>query len=357
MPTRQCVRLAVATGVMVVAAHFSTLARQATPTEILVADRYSLASKLNALAHRGFRVDAVATPEAPLLPQNIAVVLSRPAGAALSAIDYRIVSDARVSKVEEDVNALAAKGYALKGVTLATGSVSGSGFAFVAVLERASPPPEPLRQYRLVHTRGTTGDWKLFEQAGRDGFDVIDVIAQADPNQSAAGEVTFVCEKREDGAPVTFTVKAASDVSRVERDVNDLAATGHTLRALWPGTYVLSALLSLASPPTPATKRSYEIDADPITVPSVGSMSGRFVSWVRFKGEQVEAFDRSGTGRYEMVTDPVPDVDSFRNTAVELARDRLDRFVRKGYRAVWARYARDDKGTLNLSVILEQMSQ
>lgn len=340
---------------MVASVSASARAGQTTSTEIRIADRYSLTSALNSLARQGFRVDAVAIPEAPLLPQNVVVVLSRQAGAAQSATAYRVVSDTRVSAVEKDVNALAQKGYVLKGVTLATGSVIGPGVAFVAALERASPPSEPLHQYRLVHTRGTPGDWKVLEQAGRDGFDVIDVIAQADPNRSSAGDVTFVCEKRADGAPVTFAIKASGDVTRVERDVNDLAATGHTLRALWPGTYSLSALLSLATT-TPATKRSYEIDADPITVPNVSSMSGRLIAWVRFKGEQVAAFDRAGSGRYEMVTDPVPDADSFRSTPVERARDRVDRLVRKGYRPFWARYSRDDKGALNLSVILEQMS-
>lgn len=80
-----------------------------------------------------------------------------------------------------------------------------------------------------------------------------------------------------------------------------------------------------------------KIDADPITVPDVSSMSGRLIASVRFKGEQVAAFDRAGSGRYEMVTDPVPDVASFRSTPVARARDRVDRFVRQGYRPFWAR--------------------
>ena len=357
MPTRHGLGLVVVMAcAMATPARSSTGATQNMSTAIQVSDRYSLPSALNALARQGFRVDAVATPEAPLLPQKVVVVLSRPAGAAQPATDYRVVSDTRARKVEEDVNALAAKGYVLKGVTLATGSVIGTGFAFVAVLERVSPPPEPLRQYRLAHTHGTPGDWKAFEQAGRDGFDVIDVIAQLDPNRSAAGDVTFVCEKRADGAPVTFTVKASGDAARVERDVNDLAAAGHTLRALWPGTYLLSALLSRAST-TNATTRRYEIDADPITVPDVSSLSGRFIAWVRFNGEQVAAFDRAGSGRYAMVTDPVPDADSFRSAPVERARDRVDVLVRRGYRPFWARYGKDDKGALTLSVILEQRSQ
>lgn len=356
MSSCQRLALVVAAGcALIVSASSSTVARQDSTAAVLVADRYALTSALNSLAGQGFRVDAVAIPDAPLLPRNVVVVLSRQAGAALSAIDYRAVGDTRVEKVADEVNALAAKGYVLKGVTLTTGTVGGTGSAFVAVLERASATPEPLREYRLVHTRGATNDWKTFQQVGRDGFDVIDVIAQRGATASSAEEITFVCEKRADGAPVTFTTKASGDAARVERDVNELAATGHTLRALWPGAYSLTVLLSLASP-APAAKRSYEIDADPITVPEVSSMSGRLVAWVRFKGEQVAAFDRAGSGRYEMVTDPVLDVSSFRSASAEHARDRVDRFVRKGFRPFWARYSRDDKGALNLSVILEQRS-
>jgi hypothetical protein len=86
-------------------------------------------------------------------------------------------------------------------------------------------------------------------------------------------------------------------------------------------------------------------------------MSGRLVAWMRFKGEQVAVFDRSGTSRYEMVTDPVPDEDRGRRPLLDQARDRIERQVRRGYQAIWARYFRDEKGVLRLSVILHQARQ
>lgn len=321
--------------------------------EILVAESAQLASQLNSLAEQGFRVDVVALPEAPLVPRNVVVLLSRTEPAA-PRHDYRAVGDTRLWKVAEDVNALAAQGYVLKGLTIATGRLFQVPFSFEAVLERASPAAGARREYRLVRTRGTAADWKVLEQAGRDGFDVIDVISRPDPSLSAAGDVTFVCEKRADGAPVTFELKWDGNVTRVQRDVNELAAKGYELRALWPGTTSLNAFLSRSPGATPRTTPAYEIDADPITVPSVSSMSGRLVAWMRFKGEQVAAFDRSGTGRYDMVTDPVPDEDRGRRPLLGQARDRIERQVRRGYRPIWARYFRDERSVLRLSVILHE---
>jgi hypothetical protein len=350
---RHTVRAGVAVGVLwlLAGAPARTQLGNSQLAEILIAEPTELGPRLNTLARQGFRVGAVAIPEAPLIPAHAIVVLTRADTAAPP--DYRVVGDSRLSKVMEDVNALAAQGYVLKGLTLTAGRVFQTPFSFEAVLERGAATDSSRREYRFVRTLGTAATWKQLEQAGREGFDVIDVISRPDPLQSAAGDVTFVCEKRADGAPVTFELKWHGDVTRVERDVNELAAKGYALRALWPGTTSLSALLARWPGATATTAPAYEIDADPITVPSVSSMSGRLVAWMRFRGEQVAAFDRAGKGQYEMVTDPVPDEDRVRRPLVEQARDRIERHVRRGYRAIWARYFRDEKGVLTLSVILE----
>ena len=325
-------------------------------TELVVENGSVLAGPLNRLAKQGFRVDAVAIPEGQLVPTNIVVVLTR-AGAESGAAEYRVVGDSRPWRVSEEITKLADEGFVLKGLTIASGRSLGTGPSFEAVLERLPGETRSRREYRLVHTRGTSADWKLLEEAGRQGFDVEDAIARPDPKQTAAGEVTFVCVKRADGAPVTFELKWAGDATRIERDVNDLAGKGHSLRAMWTGTTQVSALLSRPVAGAPAASSRYEIDADPLTVPSVSSMSGRLVAWLRFKGEQVAAFDRTGRGSYEMVTDPLPDANLRTGSPLDVARGRIDGNVRKGYRPIWARYFRDEKGVLNLSVILAQPSK
>jgi hypothetical protein len=329
---------------------------QSPSTELLVENGSVLAGPLNRLAKQGFRVDAVAIPEGPLVPAHVVTVLTK-AGAESAAAEYRVIGDPREWRVTEQINKLAAEGFVLKGVTIASGRSLGTGPSFEAVLERLPGETAARREYRLVRTRGTSADWKLLEEAGRQGFDVDDVIARPDPNQTAAGDVTFICVKRADSVPVTFDLKWAGDAMRIERDVNDLAGKGHSLRVMWTGTSQLSALLSRPVSGATGASSRYEIDADPLTVPSVSSMSGRLVAWLRFKGEQVAAFDRSGRGSYEMVTDPLPDANLRTGSLLDVARGRIDRNVRKGYRPIWARYFRDEKGVLNLSVILAQPSK
>ncbi len=327
-----------------------TAGAQSPSTEVLVEQGSVLSGPLNRLAKQGFRVDAVAIPDAPLLPRNVVVVLTKaPDGA--STAEYRVLGDARAWKITEEINKLAAEGFVLKGFTIASGRSLG---LYEAVLERTTGATDARREYRIVHTRGTAADWKLLEQAGREGFDVEEVIARPDPAQAAAGDVTFVCVKRADSVPVAFTLKWAGDTIRIDRDVNDLASKGHTLRAMWTGTTQLSALLSRPVAGTKAAAAArYEIDGDPLTVPSVSSMSGRLVAWLRFKGEQVSVFDRTGRASYEMVTELLPDENWRIGSLPQAARDRIDRVVRKGYRAIWARYFRDERGVLRLSVILE----
>ena len=349
-------RAGVAATALLTAALGPPAGAQSSSTELILENGSVIAGPLNRFAKQGFRVDAVAIPEGLLVPRNVVVVLTKPAGAA-SVPEYRVVGDSRPWRVTEDINKLAAEGFVLKGLTIASGRSLGTGPSFEAVLERLPGETQQAREYRLVHTRGTSADWKLLEDAGRQGFDIEDVIARPDPKQTAAGDVTFVCVKRAGSAPVTFELKWAGDAMRIERDVNDLAAKGHSLRAMWTGTTQLSALLSRPVAGAPAASSRYEIDADPITVPSVSSMSGRLVAWLRFKGEQVAAFDRSGKGSYEMVTDPLPDENRRTASLLDVARDRIDRQVRKGYRPIWARYFRDEKGVLTLSVILAQPSK
>jgi hypothetical protein len=329
------------------------VARTQSPrsTEILVDEPFRLESPLNSLAKRGLRVDAVALPEAPFLPRVVAIVLSSDASKAAQSVAYRVIRDSRLQAVEDGVNARARESYRLKGLTIASGGLTREGVEFVAIVERAEPPEAGVKEYRFVRTLGNSREWKQFQDAGRLGFDVIDVIARPNPQQMAAGDVTFICEKRADGAATSFETVASSDVSRIERDVNALAAKGFELRAMWAGTAMINTLLSRPAS-TARGSRTYEIDSDPLTVPSVSSSSGRLVAWSRFKGDQVPAYERGASGTYEMTTDPIPEQISYRSEVVERARDRIDRFVRKGLRPIWARIWKDERGQPMLSTIL-----
>jgi hypothetical protein len=323
-------------------------------SDILVDEPFRLESQLNSLGKRGLRVDAVALPEAPFLPRVVAIVLSPHVGGAAEAVAYRVISDARLPRVEDDVNARAREGYRLKGLTIVSGGLTRDGVEFVAIVERAEPPQAGgVKEYRFVRTLGNSREWKQFQDAGRLGFDVIEVIARPDPRQMAAGDVTFICEKRADGAATSFETVVSSDVSRTERDVNALAAKGFEVRAMWAGTAMINTLLSRPAA-TASGSRTYDIDGDPLTVPSVSSSSGRLVAWSRFKGEQIPAYERGASGAYEMVTDPVPEQISYRSELVERARDRIDRVVRKGLRPVWARIWKDERGQAMLSTILSR---
>ena len=150
-----------------------------------------------------------------------------------------------------------------------------------------------------------------------------------------------------------FLGASAVVVTRVERDVNRLAAKGFELRAMWAGTSMVNTLLSRPESSTSGS-RTYEIDAEPITVPSVSSSSGRLVAWIRFKDEQVPAYERGTGGAYEMVTDPIPDQTTYRSDTLERVRHRIDRLVRKNLRPIWARTRKDARGQVVLSTILSR---
>ena len=354
------------------------------PVAVTLARTDRLATRLLQLTKEGLRVDVVAVPDWPFVPENVVVLLSQSPAAA--AIDYEVVDDSRLWKVAEDVSALAAKGYVLRGFTVARPRLPGS-LGYVAVMERATPSTPPSREYRLIHTRGTAADWKVLEKAAADGFSVTDYYVRPAADLSASSDNVFICERALGATPVptVLTLKWESTATAIEKQVNALGAKGQVLQAFWASRRYLNALMVRPAKGDSAPPRQYEVDSDPLGTPDVSAMDGRLVNWVRYRDdEQVGAYEKGERGGYDMLSEELPDSDW--NTGVRLRddrslvsredrlascserrrstidawlpceawrlRDRLIAQQKSGNHAVSARYHRDAKGTLTLDVIV-----
>lgn len=344
-----------------------------------------LATRLLQLTKEGFRVDVVAVPDWPFVPENVVVLLSQSPAAA--TIDYEVVDDSRLWKVAEDVSALAEKGYVLRGFTVAKPRLPGP-MGYIAVMERATPATPPSREYRLVNTRGTAADWKVLEKAAADGFSVVSAYVRPDAVLSASSDIVFVCE-RDRGAPpvpMVLSLKWKDRDVPIEKEINAAAAKGEVLQAFWASRMYLNALMVRPAKGPAGPPRQYVVDSDPLGTPSVSSMDGRLVNWVRYRDDQqVSAYEKGARGGYDMLSEDVPDYD-WNATGVRLRDDRTlvsrderlascsdrraskidawlpceawrlrDRLLgqqKSGNRAVAARYHRDAKGKLTVDVIL-----
>lgn len=355
------------------------------PVAVTVAPVERLGDRLFRLAEDGYRVDVVATPDAPFLPANIVVLLS--AAPAATTTEYKVVDDTSLARVNEQTALLADQGYVLRGFTAARPRF-GTARGYVAVMER-TPGSGPTREYRFILTRGTSQDWRVLERAAADGFTVTRTLVWPDDTLSARSDMVFVCERaRAGGTPARVNLEWDAEATTIERKVNARAAKGETIVAFWASRMYLNALMaqpvSGSGPPA-----KYVIDADPLGTPSMTSTSGRLVAWVRYRtDQQVGVYDTTGSGTYDILSDEVPDADwnptgtlkrdrqlfgadlnlpcveRRRRTALDAwlpceawrLRDRLADRARRGERPIEARYHRDPTGRLTLDVILRKES-
>lgn len=212
-------------------------AQRPTATFRLVVDAPRVTgSSLQRAARDGFTCAAVARPLPPLLPRNVAVLLTRPAGAAPPAPAMAVITAraAAFDTFEDALNKSAAAGFRLCGVTLTQPEYDRSNLAtFVAVMTKADgPAPE----YRVLHTRLQPGEWEPLERSAAAGFLVAHVLTRPQPPGAAPGEVVLVAEKTAVSPPSAYALVFAETADALQTALKGRVAGGYRVQAMWPST-------------------------------------------------------------------------------------------------------------------------
>lgn len=258
-----------------------------------------LAEQLAAAAARGYRVGAVARPDASAPPVPAIVLLTRLPGSEPTAIELAEALD--LPELEAAVGRLTSRGARLRGVTRA---VAPGGLAsWLAVLEGpaaavgAEPAVAPSSPtYRLLRSRGDAAEWRRLETAAGEGFRVVDVLWWPDPTRSALSEVVFVLERHPGETPPRELELVWEPVPKLDAALERLAARGWEADVAWTSRDYVNVLMSRprGAPPAAAGDR-FEVDEDPGS-PTVSSMSGRLVERLAFRAGQVAIYERGAAG-------------------------------------------------------------
>ena len=260
--------------------------------EVVASAPQHLESRLRAAAAAGFRVAAVARPDASAPPPPVPIVLlARPAAPeppAGVAVEWaRSLED-----LEAAVNQRADGGARLRGITRsdATGAAWGN---WVAVLE--TPAGEVAAgthaAYRLVLSRGDVAEWRRLEEAAAEGFRVVDVLWWPDPARSALGEVVFVAERLPGAAPREIELEW-EPIEKLEAALERLSAKGFVADVAWTSRDYVNVLMSRPRGAPPFRGDRFEVDEDP-GLPAVSAMSGRLVDRLAFRDGQVAIYDHT----------------------------------------------------------------
>lgn len=316
-----------------------------------------LAHRLDAAARDGWELAAVARPDPGPLPRTPLVVLARADGAGPRASEHAAVASPDRQRFEDEINDLAFDGFGLHGVTWTAPRSSGGIRLYHAVLERTPADQDVEREYRVVRTTGQAQEWRLLEQAGRDGFRVAHVLWFPDPLQSAAGEVVFVAERVGPGAvPLEYDTLFDSTDQGLTRKVNQKGKAGHEVLALWTSRDYANVLLARPRELSRRQPAEFEFDEDPGS-PSIGIAAGRFIDMVGRGDRFLAAYDKRGSGVYATIDERVIDeADRFRSHPFDpdLAVRALNRLGREGYRAFAAATRPNDDGQVRLRVHLRR---
>jgi hypothetical protein len=291
-------------------------ARGSYEFDLVIDSPLSISSELRRRARDGFTCAAVARPVAPMLSTNVAVLLSRPIGATPVASEMTAVYSQPGALVdfEQDVNAVAAKGFRLCGFTY-TAPVWGpsSRYTPVAVFNRA-PRAAGVASYRIIRTEGRGDQWKVLEKSGADGYRIKTVIARPLPEEivrnGGTSDVLFITEKTADTQPLEYDLIFAGNGVALEKDFKKKAPKGFGFEALWTGRDLVSVLVSrpLGSASPGGTLRDLKIDEQSDV--RVSGLDGALRGMLRFRDGVMAVYEPSAPRiEYSVIQGDVQDPD------------------------------------------------
>lgn len=257
-------------------------------------------------AKDGFRCAAVARPVPPLLPNNVVVLLTKPAGSSGPAPAMTVVTAraAALDTFQDALNKVAATGFRVCGVTVTQPEFDRSNIAtLVAVLSKVDgPPPE----YLVLRTRLQPGQWEPLERSAAAGFLVSQVMPRPQASVAETGEMLLLAEKTADTPPSAYTLVFADMAQALESALAGRATQGYRLQGVWAAGARLNALM--ARPLTGAWPGTRDYRVDERAQLRLSAIDGEFVGLVRRGGGVVTVYDQARRSESTLTSGEILDV-------------------------------------------------
>jgi hypothetical protein len=148
------------------------LGAQTFEHRVLATNRTSTMEKeLNDSAKAGFRLQSAMGGQRLLAGDEVAVVMSRPAGETTERYRYRVLAANKTSTMQRELQAAADDGYEYRTQTVFNTAYGGK--EVVVILERELGSVEPRSEYLLLATNRTSTMDKELSESGSRGFEVL----------------------------------------------------------------------------------------------------------------------------------------------------------------------------------------
>lgn len=310
---------------------------------------------LQRAAKEGYTCAAVARPVAPLLPNNVAVILTRPVGPPLPApaIEVVVARAGPIDDFQDAVNKMAATGFRVCGLTI-TVPVWGRPNVYtpVAVMTKVDgPPPE----YRVVRSRGQRDQWQMLEQSAAAGFLVSHLVARPEPAGADTSEIVFMAEKTAATPPSVYQLVFAGNAPSLQKSVDALAGQGHRIQGMWAANTRVSVLMAKPIQGAWPDPREYEVD-DPSQL-RLSSTDGELVGLVRYAGGMMGFYNRKNRQENTVTSGEI--VDAVQRPSLRVASetwfvDKLHGDGGRGYQPLDFALRPGKRGELLAEVVLRR---
>jgi hypothetical protein len=279
------------------------LQRPSFAFQIVVEPPLTLQATLREAMRSGHGCAAVARPVAPLLSRNVAVILGLGLGlghenaAAAQEVAVVYAHPDSTDDFEKDVNAAAAKGFRLCGVTIVA-SIWGKAPAYspVAVLTRAPGAPAPIASYRIIRTRDRNGEWAVLAKAAAEGFTFAQVIARPDTGTPSRSDTLYVAEKSVDARPLELTLAFSGNAVALKKEIDKPVARGFRPQVMWATSERVNVLM--AKPIAGGWDDTHRYKTDDPSRFTISNLDGALIGAVRFRDAALTLYEE-GTRQFE----------------------------------------------------------
>lgn len=148
------------------------LGAQSYEHRVLATSRTSTMEKeLNESAKSGFRLQSAMGGQRLLAGDEVAVIMSRPAGETTERYRYRVLAANKTSTMQRELQDAADDGYEYRAQTVFNTAYGGK--EVVVILERELGSASPKSEYLLLATSRTSTMDKELSESGSKGFEVL----------------------------------------------------------------------------------------------------------------------------------------------------------------------------------------
>jgi hypothetical protein len=165
-------------------------------------------------------------------------LMTAASAAAADSLDYRVLGTSRASTMEKELNEAAEAGFHFSKVTAGTNALGGKELMVVTVKDGAASTRDA-RQYKVLTAARTSTLENQLQQAADDGYEYVD---QAMFVSGVGGrQLAFILE-RDPAKPrsrSTYRLIGAAKASTLQKELNGLGAQGYVVVGFTVGVTTL----------------------------------------------------------------------------------------------------------------------